>query len=83
MDSEDLIKQYFKLNADEKDVLLGQIVRRYFDLNLNRGFSIEQICNAIDGIIEQANKDENYEWSQAFLDIKLEIIKVIEKYNGL
>jgi len=83
MDSEDLIKQYFKLNADEKDVLLGEIVRRYFDLNLNRGFSIEQICNAIDGIIEQANKDENYEWSQAFLDIKLEIIKVIEKYNGL
>ena len=81
MNFEKLIKNYFTLNEDEKDALLTEMVIIYFDENRSQGFSTLEIILGIDTMIENAIKDEKYELSQAFLDIKMAIKKVIEEWD--
>jgi len=82
MTPQQLIKDYFKLNEEDKNLVLVDLIGNYFDINLAKGLTVEEIVLGIDFVIERTNEDENYELSQAFLDIKNEIKKLIDTKNG-
>lgn len=81
MNQDVLLKKYFQLTKDEKDILLTDIVKTYFQVNLELGYSTLEIIMGIDAMIERSTEDENYELSQAFIDIKEAIKTVILEWD--
>jgi hypothetical protein len=70
MNVDELINNYFNLSIEEKEDLLCVLVKDYFQRNLAHGFSVEEIINGVDEIIEFSSARDDFEMSQAFKDIK-------------
>lgn len=81
MNDDELLKKYFQLTEIEKDTLLTEIVQSYFNVNREMGYSTLEIIMGIDTMIDRAIEDENYELSQAFIDIKEAIKTVIIEWD--
>lgn len=81
MNDDELLKKYFQLTEIEKDTLLTEIVQSYFNINREMGYSTLEIIMGIDTMIDRAIEDENYELSQAFIDIKEAIKTVIIEWD--
>jgi hypothetical protein len=78
MNVDELINNYFKLSVDEKEELLCVLIKDYFKRNLAQGFTVVEIINGVDEIIDYSVSREDYEMSQAFKDIK-EAMKIAIK----
>ena len=70
MNVDELINNYFNLSVEEKEQLLCVLVKKYFTDNLEIGYSVLEIINGVDDVIENSIRQEDYEMSQAFKDIK-------------
>jgi hypothetical protein len=78
MNVDELINNYFKLSIEDKEDLLCVLIKDYFQRNLAHGFSVIEIIEGVDEIIEFSASKEDYEMSQAFKDIK-EAMKIAVK----
>lgn len=81
MNVDELINNYFNLSVEEKEQLLCVLVKKYFTDNLEVGYSVLEIINGVDDVIENSIKQEDYEMSQAFKDIKDAMKVAIKEMN--
>jgi hypothetical protein len=81
MNVDELINNYFKLSPDEKEDLLCVLIKDYFHRNLSHGFSVKEIINGVDEVIDYSISKEDYEMSQAFKDIKEAMAIAIKEMN--
>ncbi len=75
----DLLNDYFKLNSEQKEELLCEIVIDYFKVNIEQGLSVIEIIDGVDYIIQRSIDNEDYEVAEAFKDIKVAINFVINE----
>jgi hypothetical protein len=81
MNVDELINNYFNLSVEEKEQLLCVLVKKYFTDNLEIGYSVLEIINGVDDVIENSIRQEDYEMSQAFKDIKDAMKVAIKEMN--
>jgi hypothetical protein len=81
MNVDELINNYFNLSIEDKEDLLCVLVKDYFQRNLAHGFSVEEIINGVDEIIEFSAMRDDFEMSQAFKDIKESMAIAIKEMN--
>jgi hypothetical protein len=81
MNVDELINNYFKLSIEEKEDLLCVLIRDYFRRNLDNGYTVVEIIQGVDDIINYASSREDYEMSQAFKDIKEAMAIAIKEMN--
>ena len=81
MNVDELINNYFNFSVEEKEQLLCVLVKKYFTDNLEVGYSVLEIINGVDDVIENSIKQEDYEMSQAFKDIKDAMKVAIKEMN--
>ena len=81
MNVDELINNYFNLSVEEKEQLLCVLVKKYFTDNLEVGYSVLEIINGVDDVIENSIRQEDYEMSQAFKDIKDAMKVAIKEMN--
>lgn len=70
MNVDELINNYFNLSVEQKEDLLCVLVKDYFQRNLEHGFTVVEIIQGVDEIINFASSRDDFEMSQAFKDIK-------------
>ena len=70
MNIDEMINNYFNLPEKEKEQLLCELLKKYFKENLEVGYSVLEIVNGVDDVINYSIEQEDYEMSQAFKDIK-------------
>ncbi len=81
MNVDELINNYFKLSPDEKEELLCVLIKDYFHRNLSHGLSVGEIINGVDEVINYSINREDYEFTQAFVDIKQAMNIAIKEMN--
>jgi hypothetical protein len=83
MNVDGLIDNYFNLTDKEKETLLCVLVKNYFKQNLEVGYSVIEIINGVDNVIENSIEREDYEMGQAFKDIKDAMSIVIKELKEI
>lgn len=81
MNVDELINNYFNLSVDEKEELLCVLIKDYFKRNIEQGFSVVDIINGVDEVITYSINREDYEFTQAFVDIKQAMKIAIKEMN--
>ena len=84
MNIKELLADYFKLSPSEKDDLLVQLSKHYFNEGIELGLSSVEILNCFQPLIDEAIKNDDFEVAQAFKDIRDAIkIVLIELNDGM
>jgi hypothetical protein len=84
MNIKEILADYFKLTPLQKDDLLVQLSKHYFNEGMERGLSASEILNCFQPLINEAIEKDDFEVAQAFKDIKDAIEIVLkERHNGL
>ena len=81
MNVDELINNYFNLSIEEKEDLLCVLIRDYFRRNLDNGYTVVEIIQGVDDIINYASSRDDFEMSQAFKDIKDAMSIAIKEMN--
>jgi len=84
MNIKEILANYFKLTPLQKDDLLVQLSKHYFNEGIELGLSSVEILNCFQPLIDEAIKNDDFEVAQAFKDIRDSIkIVLMDMDNGM